>query len=184
VGRVRKRNAWVAAGAAVLLAVGGSASWLTTPAALTPPDGTSTTTLNTCRLGELLHFGFVGFGPRGDAPIRFTGASLVGVDPGLTVDGIDAVKVDETPSGRILMAASESDWATLGQGITLRPVTDVALDPHSDKSQWWLVARVRSRVAGQAETNGIRITYTVGIRSGSVTFPYRTVSNCAASTAN
>jgi hypothetical protein len=77
----------------------------------------------------------VGFGPRGDALIRFTGASLVGVDP---------------------------------------------LDPHSDKSQWWLVARVRSHVAGQVATNGIRITYAVGIRSGAVTFPYRTVSDCAA----
>jgi hypothetical protein len=177
---VRKRNAWIAAGAAVLLAVGGFARWFTAPAALTAPEGTATITLNACRVGESLHFGFVGFGPRGDAPIRFTGASLVGVDPGLTVDGIDAAKVDETPSGRILMAATDSDWATLGQGIPLHAVTDVTLDPHSDKSQWWLVARVRSQVAGQVATNGIRITYTVGIRSAAVTFPYRTVSNCAA----
>jgi len=175
---VRERNALAAAAAAVLVAVGGSAWWLTTPRALTAPAGTSTTTLDQCRAGELLHFGFVGFGPRGDAPIRFTGASLVGVDNGLTVDGIYAVKVDETPFSRILMAATESDWATLGQGIRLRPVTDVTLDPHSVNSQWWLVVGVRSNVAAPLRTNGIRVTYAVGIRSGATTFPYRTVSNC------
>jgi hypothetical protein len=161
------------AGAAV-----GFGAWRSGANALAAPEITSTTSVDRCSVGELLHYGFVGFGPRGDSAIHFTAASLVGPVDGLEVAGIYAVKTDETPTGKVILAANEGDWSALGTGIRLHPVSDVVLDPTSIKSQWWLVALVRSRVASAARAHGVRIEYTVGLRSGVTTFPYEIAANC------
>ena len=175
-----RRVAVVVVAAAVVIAGAaiGFGRWRTGADALSAPTMISTVGEDRCSVGELLHFGFVGFGPRGDSPVHFTNASLVGPVDGLDVVGIYAVKVDETPTGKVLLVANESDWSTLGRGIHLHPVTDVVLDPTSPKSQWWLVALVRSRVAGPAHAYGIRVSYTVGSRAGATTYPYDIVANC------
>lgn len=139
------------------------------------PGASSTTTANTCTVGQPLYFGYT-FTPTQD--VRLTGVELVGVPSTVSVDSVFAMNSE---SGKYI-AIGEADTISWAQGgyatDPLHPVTDVAL-PAGRTGGWWITAKVIPRATGIQEIQGIRVSYTAGWRSGSTTFAMRIASNCS-----
>ena len=140
------------------------------------PDGNSGYEVDTCHTGGALYFGYFVAPTR---PVRLTGAQLVGVPGGFTVEGIYAVnraQSKKTPVGE----ASQASWERMGySSVHLYPVTDVDLPAGATMGDWWLVAKIIPTRPGKQTIQGIKVSYSSGWRSGTAVYNEQVTTDCS-----
>jgi hypothetical protein len=173
----------VSATAVVLALTGGAIAWEETPRgvshALVPPDSADQfRAAPQCGIGDIEYYGLAGFGETGETSIHVTKAEIVGVPVGLTILSVNAVSIDE--SQRVAIGwASEKDWIDQGYGtMPLHPVSDIVIDPTPVRPNWWILVKVQVAAMGPQSTQGLKLNYTSGGRSGVATYKYEIATAC------
>lgn len=138
------------------------------------PDGYTGVSTSTCETGEALYIGYE-FLPTHS--VHLTGAELVGVSGGLTIDGVYAVNARQS-NLMVVGGATQQDWDRMGYSKAhLYPVSDVNL-PAGGMGDWWLVAKIVPNKPDKQMIQGIRVSYSSGWRSGSTVYNERVTSDC------
>lgn len=108
--------------------------------------------------------------------VHLTGADLVGVPAGITVEGVYAVKLDGGKYPMLGDGNAES-WAKGGYDAAVHPISDVDM-PAGAMGEWWLVAKIIPKQTGLMTIQGIEVSYESGSRSGSTFYPQQAATNC------
>lgn len=129
-----------------------------------------------CQIGQPIE---VGYGIGSSHDVQLTGAELDGVPGSVTVEGIYAVKMSDSPLTTVSPWRQQSWTGPNKTQVPLYPLTGLTIKASDQGGGWWLAARIVPHASGQLTIQGIRVFYKSGLRSGSAAYGGTVTLNCS-----